>query len=132
MNDTWAMALLFWERVNKTIKMRSQKQEWLAEQTGIKYQTLRSWVSKDILPRVDDAVKIARALEVSVEYLVEGANSAMPREIDTFYTRYKKFSVLLEYLEELTLEQREDIEAFALTLCEKKQALEARKHSALA
>ena len=88
------MALLFWERVNKTIKTRGQKQEWLAEQTGIKYQTLRSWVSKDILPRVDDAVKIAHALEVSVEYLVEGANSTVPREIDVFYTRYKKFSVL--------------------------------------
>ncbi|MDR1399535.1 MAG: helix-turn-helix domain-containing protein [Treponema sp.] len=126
------MALLFWERVNKTIKTRGQKQEWLAEQTGIKYQTLRSWVSKDILPRVDDAVKIAQALEVSVEYLLEGVNSSLPREIDVFYTRYKKFSVLLEYLEELTLEQREDIEAFALTLLEKKQALEARKHSALA
>jgi transcriptional regulator with XRE-family HTH domain len=126
------MALLFWERVNKTIRANGIKQEWLAEQTGIKYQTLRSWVSKDILPRVDDAVKRAHALEVSVEYLVEGANSTVPREIDTFYTRYKKFSVLLEYLEELTPEQREDIEALALTLVEKKQAIEARKHSALA
>jgi transcriptional regulator with XRE-family HTH domain len=126
------MALLFWERVNKTIKTRGQKQEWLAEQTGIRYSTLKGWIAKHVLPRVDDAVKIACALEVSVEYLVEGSNSGVPREIDIFYTRYKKFSVLLEYLEELTFEQREDIEAFALTLLEKKQALEARKHSALA
>jgi hypothetical protein len=56
----------------------------------------------------------------------------VPREIDAFYMRYKKFSVVLEYLEDLTPEQREDIEAFALTLVEKNQALEARKHSALA
>jgi transcriptional regulator with XRE-family HTH domain len=126
------MALLLGERVNKTIKMSGQKQEWLAEQTDIRYNTLKDWIAKHILPRVDDAVRIAHALEVSTEYLVEGANSTVPREIDAFYTRYKKFSVLLEYLEDLTPEQREDIEAFALTLVEKKQALEARKHSALA
>jgi hypothetical protein len=81
---------------------------------------------------VDDAVRIADALGVSTEYLVEGVNSRLPREIDVFYRHYKKYSVLLEYMEELTPEQREDIEAFALTLAEKKQALEARKHLALA
>ncbi|MDR3303179.1 MAG: helix-turn-helix domain-containing protein, partial [Treponema sp.] len=79
------MALLFWERVNKAIRAKGAKQEWLAEQTGIKYQTLRSWISKEVLPRVDDAVRIADALGVSTEYLVEGVNSRLPREIDVFY-----------------------------------------------
>jgi hypothetical protein len=46
---------------------------------------------------VDDSVKIARTLEVSVEYLIDGVNSTVPREIDAFYMRYKKFSVLLKY-----------------------------------
>ncbi|MDR3170277.1 MAG: helix-turn-helix domain-containing protein [Treponema sp.] len=126
------MGLLFWERVNKAIKINSVKQEWLAEKTGIKYQTLRSWVSKDILPRVDDAVKIAGELGVTVEYLVMGTNSGVSKEIDNFYVKYKKFSIVLEYLELLNQEQREDIEAFALTLVEKKQALEARKHTKMA
>ncbi|MDR3342646.1 MAG: helix-turn-helix domain-containing protein [Treponema sp.] len=126
------MGLLFWDEVNKAIKAQRVKQEWLAEKTGIKYQTLRSWVSKDILPRVDDGVKIAKELGVTVEYLVEGTDSSVSKEIDDFYMQYKKFSIVLEYLELLNQEQREDIEAFALTLVEKKQALEARKHTKMA
>jgi transcriptional regulator with XRE-family HTH domain len=118
--------------VNKAIRVNNVKQEWLAEKTGIKYQTLRSWVSKDILPRVDDGVKIAGELGVTVEYLVAGTDSRIPKEIDNFYMQYKKFSIVLEYLELLNQEQREDIEAFALTLVEKKQALEARKHTKMA
>jgi transcriptional regulator with XRE-family HTH domain len=121
------MGLVFWERVNKTIKENGIKQEWLAQKTCIKYQTLRSWVSKDILPRADDAAKIAKELNVTVEYLVTGTNSFALGEADEFYMKYRKFSVLLEYLELLNQEQREDIEAFALTLVEKKQTLEAQK-----
>ncbi|MDR3284480.1 MAG: helix-turn-helix domain-containing protein [Treponema sp.] len=121
------MGLVFWERVNKTIKETGITQESLAEKTGIKYQTLRSWVSKDILPRVDDAAKIAKELGVMVEYLVSGAHSFAPRDADDFYLRYKRFSILLEYVEQLPPEQREDLEAFALLLTEKMRALEARK-----
>jgi transcriptional regulator with XRE-family HTH domain len=121
------MGLFFWEQVNKTIKSSGVKQEWLAKKAGIKFQTLRSWVSKDILPRADDAVKIAKELGVTVEYLIEGHHSSMPHEIDSFPLKYKKFLILLEYLEQLNQEQREDIETFALMLVEKNHALEMRK-----
>lgn len=41
--------------------------------TGIGYRTIESWTStKKIMPRADSAVKIARALNTSVEYLVTG------------------------------------------------------------
>jgi transcriptional regulator with XRE-family HTH domain len=117
----------FWGAVNTTIKSNRVKQEWLAEKTGIKYQTLRSWISKNILPRADDAVKIAKELGVTVEYLIEGHHSTMPQEIDSFYLKYKKFSILLAYLEQLTQEQREDIEAFALMLVDKNHAREIHR-----
>jgi transcriptional regulator with XRE-family HTH domain len=126
------MGLLFWDEVNKAIKVQRVKQEWLAEKTGINYKTLKGWITKQVLPRVDDGVKIAKELGVTVEYLVEGTNSGVSKEIDNFYMKYKKFSIVLEYLELLNQEQREDIEAFALTLVEKKQALEARKHTKMA
>ncbi|MDR3342647.1 MAG: helix-turn-helix domain-containing protein [Treponema sp.] len=124
--------LFFWQRVNKIIKEMHRTQEWVAEKTEIKYKTIRNWISTDVLPRVDDGVKIAGELGVTVEYLVMGTNSRIPKEIDNFYMKYKKFSIVLEYLELLNQEQREDIEAFALTLVEKKQALEARKHTKMA
>lgn len=60
----------FWQRVKFLIKENNTKQEWLAEKTGIKYQTLRSMISKNTFPKADDAVKIAKALNTTVEYLV--------------------------------------------------------------
>jgi transcriptional regulator with XRE-family HTH domain len=124
--------LAFWDRVNKIIKENHKTQEWLSEQTQISFRTLKGWISKEVLPRADDAVKIAGELQVTVEYLIEGVNSAIPKDIDMFYMRYRKYSILLEYLDLLNQEQREDIEAFALTLVEKKQALEERKAAKMA
>jgi len=40
--------------------------------TGIPASTLSTWKSKNIFPRADEAVKIAMALNTSVEYLVTG------------------------------------------------------------
>ena len=42
------------------------------ESLDISYNTLQSWITKDRLPDARDAVKIAKALNVSVEKLVTG------------------------------------------------------------
>lgn len=44
----------------------------LAEKVGINYSTIMSYSNKDVIPKADIAVKIAKALNVSVEYLVTG------------------------------------------------------------
>lgn len=44
----------------------------LSRGTGIKYNTILSYLNKGCLPRIDYAVKIAIFLNVSVEYLVTG------------------------------------------------------------
>lgn len=64
--------MMFWINVNSLIKERQTTQEIICNQTGISLNTLRGWVSKGVLPRVDEAVKIAKALNTSVEYLVTG------------------------------------------------------------
>jgi transcriptional regulator with XRE-family HTH domain len=58
----------YWDRVTKLIT----KQIWLAEKVGILHQTLSQWIKKDRLPDVVDGQKIAKALGVTVEYLVTG------------------------------------------------------------
>lgn len=48
----------------------------LAAKTGISKNTLGNYLTgHNSLPTADNAVKIAQALEVSVEYLVNGQNS---------------------------------------------------------
>lgn len=46
----------------------------LSRGTGINYNTILSYLNKGCIPRVDYAVKIAVYLNVSVEYLVTGAD----------------------------------------------------------
>lgn len=63
---------LFWQNVNNLIKLKNITQESICDETRISLNTLRGWVSKNVLPRADEAYKIAKALNTSVEYLVSG------------------------------------------------------------
>lgn len=62
----------FWNNVNNLIKSQKITQENVCKDTGISLNTLRGWVSKDVLPRANEAVAIAKALHTTVEYLVTG------------------------------------------------------------
>ena len=66
-------ASIFWETVKKEIKLQNTKQEWVAEKSGISFNTFQGWMSKGLFPRVNEAVRIASSLNTSVEYLVKGA-----------------------------------------------------------
>ena len=50
--------------------LKTQKE--LASAIGISYNTLQSWITKDRLPDAGQALKIAKQLNTSVEYLVTG------------------------------------------------------------
>ena len=83
-----ANSLTFWMNVNALIKNKRITQDILCQQTGISINTLKGWISKEILPRVDEAVKIAQALNVSVEYLVTS------RETLTLYPELPEYEKL--------------------------------------
>ena len=63
----------FKENLRDEMKFQDIKPKELSEKTGISVNTLRNYINKhDALPNIDSAVKIARALNVTVEELVEG------------------------------------------------------------
>ena len=64
--------MIFWETVKLEIKKQNTTQEWLSKEANISYDTIRSWISKGILPRVDKAFAIANALDTSLDYLTTG------------------------------------------------------------
>ncbi|MDR2717990.1 MAG: helix-turn-helix domain-containing protein [Treponema sp.] len=76
-------ASIFWENVKKEIKSQNTTQEWVAQHSGISFNTFQGWISKGIYPRVNEAIRIAVSLNTSVEYLANGAvkNSKKPIEI---------------------------------------------------
>ena len=65
----------FWENVSNILKQSHLTQAYICERTNININTLHGWTSKKVLPRVDDAYKIAKALNTSVEYLMTGIQS---------------------------------------------------------
>jgi transcriptional regulator with XRE-family HTH domain len=70
----------FWKRVNSLIKSRKTKQEAIAAQCNISYQTLRGWVANKRYPGTPETHRIAQALGTTVEYLVSGTEPETSRK----------------------------------------------------
>ncbi len=86
-----------WERVKRLIKEQNTTQEWLARKIGpdgIPSQTLRRWIAHNVMCNADQAFDIAKALGVSVEYLLTGIDSQDPwlRENRAFIADCKALS----------------------------------------
>ncbi len=72
--------LAFWKNVKDELDYKMMSQKELAATVKISYNTLQSWITKDRLPDAADSVKIAKALDVSVEYLVTGKKMSLKSE----------------------------------------------------
>ncbi len=63
---------MFWSSVRQLLSERKILQRDFAEQIGYNVSTLKNQMTRNISPDVDTAVKIAKALDTSVEFLVTG------------------------------------------------------------
>lgn len=62
----------FWLRVKNKLDFHDFTQRELAFKINESYNTLQSWINRDRLPNAEQAVKIAEALNTTVEFLVTG------------------------------------------------------------
>jgi len=62
----------FWKRVKTLLKEKNIVQAEAAKACGRSLFTFRGWMSKAINPPLYDALKIARFLGVSLEFLITG------------------------------------------------------------
>lgn len=76
--------LLFWENVRSELEYKGITQKELAVAIDESYNTVQSWINKDRLPNVEQAVKVAQFLQTSVEFLTLGKDSKI--EIDNSET----------------------------------------------
>lgn len=69
----------FKENLKDELKYQDIKVKELADKTGIPKRTLDHYLTENsYMPSADNAVKIAQALHVSVEYLVTGKDISFP------------------------------------------------------
>lgn len=62
----------FWRRVKDLIKSQNTTQEWVANSANVSFSNLKQQIFHNRIPVADEAVRIAKALNTSVEYLVTG------------------------------------------------------------
>lgn len=73
----------FYERVKKLVKANNLSLIPLLDSLGLTYETYRGQRRHNNLPRADEAVKIAKALGTTVEYLVTGETQQSSLNIKT-------------------------------------------------
>lgn len=66
---------MFWNNVKQQLDTLGMTQKELAEKTGISIGTIRNQICREVIPDAVSAVKIARVLKTSVEYLVTGKDT---------------------------------------------------------
>jgi transcriptional regulator with XRE-family HTH domain len=68
----------FYERVKKLAKTNKMTIETAVGQAGLSLASYNAYRRHDNLPRADEALRIAQALNTSVEYLVSGSDPGKP------------------------------------------------------
>ena len=61
----------FWQNVEREIEYKGISRKELAFRANIAYQGIGLGIERESMPRVDTALKIARVLEVPLEYLID-------------------------------------------------------------
>lgn len=72
--------LRFWINVRNELEYKGITQKDLALAIDESYNTVQSWINKDRLPNVEQAVKIAKILNTSVEFLTIGKENIIKKD----------------------------------------------------
>ena len=70
----------FWKRFDIQAKALSLSKKEVAALTGISYASFVNYATKDRIPKTEEAVRIAKAIGTSVEYLVSGLEADVDSE----------------------------------------------------
>lgn len=63
---------MFWNNVKAELEYLGLSQKELSAKTGINLGTLKNQICRNVIPDAESAVKIAKVLNTTVEYLVTG------------------------------------------------------------
>ncbi|MDE5580134.1 MAG: helix-turn-helix domain-containing protein [Treponemataceae bacterium] len=94
---TYHLRMSFAENLRDELEYQGMQVKELAEKTGLSINTLNKYrPGSKVVPTIDNALKIARVLNVSLDYLATGKFMAEKHggrnEILQIYKRMRKFS----------------------------------------
>lgn len=85
----------FVERLDNLLKLRNIKRQTICDDLEISRTSVSSWVSGKTSPSVHTIVKIAKYLDVSMEYLLTGeTKDGLPQEIINMANKINKLDTI--------------------------------------
>lgn len=100
----------FWERVDDLLDRNDINKKTLAYEAGFDASNITKGIKNNNVPSVETAVKIAKVLDVSVEYLVNGTESPKsPSQKETEQNQlrlYRKYHNIIEKMENFSEEKQ--------------------------
>ncbi len=107
--------LEFWKRIQEALKDSELSMAEVSRLTGIPHATISNWIRNDRYPPIDLAARMAKAIGISLEWMVYGKES-----LDEYYEDIEpdKFFHLFRTLESLNDKQISVLEKMAQYLAE--------------
>ncbi len=99
----------FWKNVVKEIEFSGKTRKELATEVNFPDSYISKGISRNSIPSADLALKIAHALNVSLEYLLEIENPKSPSAKETEQNQlrlYRKYHNLIEKMESFSEEKQ--------------------------
>lgn len=107
----------FWKRVDDELDYLGINRTYLANKCGFSLTNIGQGIKLGSTPSADTAVKIAKVLNVSVEYLVTGENPSLKNEgVDI--KKYREYSSLISQLDSLPENQKELVKSIVTKMSE--------------
>ena len=111
----------FWSNVDTELKFQGISRKELSYMVNVKEMTIHKGIERDSVPSADTALKIARALNVSLEYLLDmeenhAPSLTTPTDQQQATKLYRKYSTILNQLEKLSQKERTAVTQLVDTL----------------
>ena len=85
------------------IKKKMVTQAKAAEACNIPVSTMRGWMTKNIVPPLEDAWYLSRYLGVSLEYLINGKETDAAVQLENILVRLDEMNVNFRKIREISL-----------------------------
>lgn len=100
----------FWENVERELEYQGISRKELASETGMSYNNIGNGIKRNAMPGADTALKISKALGVSIDYLLcDETTEAEPNGEKRTFALLNKYKSVLHDLEKLPSQVREPI-----------------------
>ncbi len=100
----------FWQRVDSLLSYKNMTRKALASDAGFDVSNIGKGISNNNIPAADTAVKIAKILGTTVEYLVTGQDNSVSDESFKHLDKFYKYSKFLKNLEAVPDEKLPSVE----------------------